>query len=312
MIACRSVLDAGTVVHRCRRTTWRHDLCRRRRGKDSSLPGRGGRRLIGAHGARPGVGCGAERAAQQKLLPPSVELPAADAVLARHRSRRRARHQAFGHDLALLLGRPATAALARGYLGGLTASARMISRRTDPYVSWPIRHHLVLRHGRHLAPTAHAAQCGDATPLTLRERLRDPSRGRPDGRHLGNLVPACHNCGKHGADLNLAVLYRRRAAQRAGHECRTTILPMAAFVYAVFAMTRRPRRGLGGCSCADGAAARSSCAAVAIAAKSTAALNAPGRSGGRRNAPPRSATRRVRVAGAAMPTGHAVIALGEK
>jgi hypothetical protein len=87
---------------------------------------------------------------------------------------------------------------------------------------------------------------------------------------------------------------------------------MAAFVYAVFAMTRRPQRGLGGCSCADGAAARSSSAAVAIAAKSTAALNAPGRSGGRRNAPPRSATRRVRVAGAAMPTGHAVIALGEK
>src|SRR5487761_1640130 len=131
MIARRRVLDAGTVGHRCRYTTWQHDPCLRR--------------LIGAHGARPGAGCGAEPAAQQKLLPPSVELPAADAVLARHRSRRRAQHQAFGHDLALLPGRPATAALARGYLGGPTASARMISRRTDPYVSWPIRHHLVLR-----------------------------------------------------------------------------------------------------------------------------------------------------------------------
>src|SRR5487761_1229400 len=145
MIARRRVLDAGTVGHRCRYTTWQHDPCLRRRGKDSSLPERGVLRLIGANGARPGAGCGAEPAAQQKLLPPSIELPAADAVLARHRSRRRAQHQAFGHDLALLPGRPATAALARGYLGGPTASARMISRRTDPYVSWPIRHHLVLR-----------------------------------------------------------------------------------------------------------------------------------------------------------------------
>ncbi len=166
MIARRSFLDTGTVGHRRRHTAWRHDLLLRRRGEDSSLRERGGRRLIRGHGARPGVGCGAERAAQQKLLPPGVELPAADAVLARHRSRRRARHQAFGHDLALLLGRPATAALARGHLGGLTASARMISRMTDPCVSRPIGHDLVLRHGRHLAPTTHAAQRGAATPLT--------------------------------------------------------------------------------------------------------------------------------------------------
>jgi hypothetical protein len=152
IIARGRVLDAGTVGHRCRHTARQPDLCLRRRGKDISLPGQGGRRLIGAHGARPGGGCGAERAAQHKLLPPGVELPAADAVLARHRSRRRARHRAFGHDLALLLGRPATAALASGYLGGLTetASARMISRGTDSYVSClrgPTRHHLVLRHG---------------------------------------------------------------------------------------------------------------------------------------------------------------------
>ncbi len=37
--------------------------------------------------------------------------------------------------------------------------------------------------------------------------------------------------GKHGADLNRQVLYRRRAPHRAGHECRTSILPMRAFVY---------------------------------------------------------------------------------
>jgi len=142
--------------------------------------------------------------------------------------------------------------------------------------------------------------------------LGAPSFGRPDGRHLGNLLQACDNCGKHGADLNLEVLYRRRAAQRAGHECRTTILPMAAFVYAVFAMTRTPRHGLAGCSCADGAAAKPSSAAVATAAKPTAALNAPDRSGGRRSVPPRSDTRRVCVAGAATQTARAGTGRGKK
>ncbi len=48
--------------------------------------------------------------------------------------------------------------------------------------------------------------------------------------------------GKHGAELNLAVQSRRRAAHRAGHECRTRILPMMAFVHASSATQRRPSR----------------------------------------------------------------------
>jgi len=50
--------------------------------------------------------------------------------------------------------------------------------------------------------------------------------------------------GKHGAELNRQVLHRRRAPHRAGHECRTNILPMAAFVYAAFATTGRASCGL--------------------------------------------------------------------
>jgi len=68
-------------------------------------------------------------------------------------------------------------------------------------------------------------------------------------------VPA-RLAGKRGVDLNLQVLYRRRAPHRAGHECRTSILPMRAFVYAAAAALERPRLHLAVCSCAPAAEAR--------------------------------------------------------
>ena len=49
--------------------------------------------------------------------------------------------------------------------------------------------------------------------------------------------------GKHGADHYLAVLSRRRAPHRAGHECKASILPRVAFVYAEPAGTGRPGPG---------------------------------------------------------------------
>ena len=48
--------------------------------------------------------------------------------------------------------------------------------------------------------------------------------------------------GKHGAALNLQVLQRRRAPHRAGHACRTSILPTMALVHAVPATQRTPSR----------------------------------------------------------------------
>ena len=56
-----------------------------RRHRKGGLPERGGRQHIGAHGIRRGLKRGVARAAQQQLLPPGIELPATDAVLARHR-----------------------------------------------------------------------------------------------------------------------------------------------------------------------------------------------------------------------------------
>jgi hypothetical protein len=89
--------------------------------------------------------------------------------------------------------------------------------------------------------------------------------------------------GQHGAELNLAVLPRRRAPHRSGqHACRTSILPRAGFVYATPAMTGRPRWGLAVGSCACGAAAKSSCAAAATAGRSTATAIAPDRHAARR------------------------------
>jgi hypothetical protein len=171
------------------------------------LPERGSRRHIGAHGNRRGINPGAERAAQQQLLPPSIELPAADAVLVRHRGHRRARLQALGHNLALLLNRPATAGLAASRnRGGLIASARMISRRTDPYPR-QVRHLVVLRHGQHLPRSPGAAQRGRCCPwrrttrwttsATIARRRstwrRRPANARTDGNHGTQCLPGPGN-----------------------------------------------------------------------------------------------------------------------
>jgi hypothetical protein len=116
--------------------------------------------------------------------------------------------------------------------------------------------------------------------------------------------------GKHGADPNLQVLHRRRAAHRGGHECRTNILPMAAFVYAAFATMGRASRGLAVSSYAQGAEDRQSSAAVVTAAKSTAAPSVHGKRARRRSMLRRSATRGVLVASGAGPTARAAIAGG--
>ena len=87
-------------------------------------------------------------------------------------------------------------------------------------------------------------------------RLGMPARRRVSGFGDDIAASACQSSGKHGADLNLEVLYRRRAPHRAGHECRTSILPMRAFVYAAAAMPGRPRVFLAVCSYAAVAAAR--------------------------------------------------------
>jgi len=109
--------------------------------------------------------------------------------------------------------------------------------------------------------------------------------------------------GKHGADLNLEVLYRRRAPHRAGHECRTSILPMRAFVYAAAAMPGRPGVFLAVCSCALVAETRWSFAAAATAGRSTArraALRGHGNGRCRRLV---GGIRRARVGGGGMPPG---------
>jgi hypothetical protein len=167
----RSVLSADRFVRRGRHTTSQPDIGvllngrrpRNRRHGDAGLrqrryggfQARSGRRHIDRHGARRDVGCRPECAVQHQLLPPGIELPAADPVLARHHRRRRARFHALGYDLALLLSRPATAALAAGgHLRATVASARMISRRSVPNLRNPIRHPVVLRRRRHLARNA--------------------------------------------------------------------------------------------------------------------------------------------------------------
>ena len=47
---------------------------------------------------------------------------------------------------------------------------------------------------------------------------------------------------KHGAARNLQVLHRRRAPHRAGHACRTSILPTMGFVHTVSATQWRWRK----------------------------------------------------------------------
>jgi hypothetical protein len=79
-------------------------------------------------------------------LPPGVELPAADAVLAGHHRRRHIRLHAFGHDLVLLLGRPTTALAACVHLGALAQSARTIRLTSIPCLRSALRHAVFLRH----------------------------------------------------------------------------------------------------------------------------------------------------------------------
>lgn len=115
-------------------------------------------------------------------------------------------------------------------------------------------------------------------------------------------VPA-RLAGKHGADLNRQVLYRRRAPHRAGHECRTSILPMRAFVYAMAAIPGRRAVSLAVCSYALVAEAGWSFAAAATGGRSTAMAAVLH---GRGNGPCRrlvSGIRRARVAGGGMPPG---------
>ena len=110
--------------------------------------------------------------------------------------------------------------------------------------------------------------------------------------------------GQHGAELNLAVLSRRRAPHRAGqHACRASILPKAGFVYAAPAMTGRPPWGLAVCSRACGAAARSSCAAAVIAGRSTAVSIALDRPAARRCAERAGAVSKPGGVGGCMPPG---------
>ena len=128
----------------------RHDL-----GCGGGVQARGGRRHRDVHRARRGVYRGAHSAAQHQLLPPCVDLPAADAMPACHHRHRRTRLHTLDDDLALLLSRPATAVLAaHGLRLALIASAHMITRKSVPCVQRPVRHRIALRHGRHLARNA--------------------------------------------------------------------------------------------------------------------------------------------------------------
>jgi hypothetical protein len=110
--------------------------------------------------------------------------------------------------------------------------------------------------------------------------------------------------GQHGAEVNLAVLPRRRAPHRAGqHACRTSILPRAAFVYAAPAVVGRPSWGLAVCSRACGVAARLSCAVAAIAGRSTATAIAPDMRAARRCTERADAGSEPRRVGGCMPPG---------
>jgi len=109
--------------------------------------------------------------------------------------------------------------------------------------------------------------------------------------------------GKHGADLNLAVPHRRRAPHRAGHECRISIPPNAAFVYDASALLDSQNPSRAGCFCAWAAAVRSSSVVAATAARSIAAATARGGHAGSPCEPPRNATRRAFPAGGPMPSG---------
>ena len=134
--------------------------------------------------------------------------------------------------------------------------------------------------------------------LRLPWGIAEAASASASGRTAGRLE------GQRGAELNLAVLSRRRASHRAGqHACRASILPRAAFVYAGPVMTGRPPCGLAGGSCAPGAAARSSCAVAAIAGRSTATAIAPNKRAARRCAERVDAGSELRGVGGCMPPG---------
>jgi hypothetical protein len=78
------------------------------------------------------------------------------------------------------------------------------------------------------------------------------------------------------------VRYRRRAPHRAGHECRTSILPIRAFVYGAAATGQRRPRYQVACFCVPAAACRLSSAAAVTADRSTAPTAVPGGHGARR------------------------------
>jgi hypothetical protein len=159
--------------HQCSR---RCKSARRRRCRNGELQARSGRRHVDARQARYGVGPAAERAAQEQPLPPGVELPAADAVLASHHRRRHTRLQAFGHDLVLPLGRPTTALAPRAHLGAQAQSARTIRPRSVPCLRSTLRHAVLLRHGRHLVlnGTRRATCCCDPDYLPPGSRALSP------------------------------------------------------------------------------------------------------------------------------------------
>lgn len=166
----RSVVITGTFVRRRRHATGQHDVpvrlnrrrrCHRRRGdvrrprrRNRDRPERVGRRRLTTLQARRGAGrsAGAEDAAQHQILPPGIELPAAEAVPARHHPGGCARLHTLGHNPALLLSRPTTAALAAaGRLAAASVTAHMTSRRSAPCRQTPVNHHAVLRQPPHLA-----------------------------------------------------------------------------------------------------------------------------------------------------------------
>ena len=114
--------------------------------------------------------------------------------------------------------------------------------------------------GRHSAvcPGGGAASLEGRGQMVERGRWRTGSRSggdriRESGGRRGKTLPDL--VGKHGAALNPQVLKRRRVPHRAGHACRTSILPMRALVHAASAAQGRSSRYRAVCFCARVAAA---------------------------------------------------------
>jgi Transposase IS66 family/IS66 C-terminal element len=190
-IAARSVVSAGRVIRRRCDRLRAHDtggIVRlrgrasdrltedggRRRCRTGQRPARAGRRYRDARGARRGVGGRAQHSGQQQLLAPGIELPAADTVPVRHHRHRHAQCEALGHDLALLLHRPATAVPLRRNPGVPTTIARTTIRRSVLRLPRLVRHAVVLAHGQHLAPNTpgQSTCCSDPAYERVALRLR--------------------------------------------------------------------------------------------------------------------------------------------